>query len=169
MLRDILSTDPVFRRFFQKKLLFYMVPNVFFNTCMPYFTFKNMNTVYLFQGEFCFARFLLPMAFFLPFIITFDILKKTAALAGEGKTGLVLPDEINANKFLFKMAVANGGITLAAVALVSLFAQLLVPGENGFDGTILSILLGVLAGVLTIVFTVFPLRRVLSRPGPPSL
>jgi len=146
-----------------------MVPNVFFNTCVPYFTFKNMEAVYLFRGEFCFARFLLPMAFFLPFIITFDILKKTAALAGQGKTSLVLPADINAGKFLFRMAFINGGITLAFVFLVSLFVQLCIPSGQGFNGTILSVLMGLLAGVLTIVFACIPLRKVLSRAQPSSL
>jgi hypothetical protein len=169
MLKEIIAGDPVFRRFFQKKLLLYMLPNVFFNTCVPYFTFKNVGAVYLFQGELCFARFLLPMAFFLPFIVTFDILKKTAVLAGQGKTGLTLPHEINANRFLFRMAAINGGITFAAVFLVSLFAQLCTPRGYGFNGTFLSILLGLLAGVLTLIFTIVPLIRVLSRPGPSSL
>lgn len=146
-----------------------MVPNVFFNTCVPYFTFKNMEMVYLFQGEPCFARFLLPMAFFLPFIITFDILKKTADLAGQGKTSLVLPVEINAGKFLFRMAFINGAIALAFVFLVSLFVQLCIPSGHGFNGTFLSILMGLLAGVLTIVFAFIPLRKVLSRARPSSL
>jgi len=169
MFKEIIAGDPVFRRFFQKKLLLYMVPNVFFNTCVPYFTFKNMEAVYLFQGELCFARFLLPMAFFLPFIITFDILKKAAVLAGQGKTGLTLPYEINANRFLFRTAGINGGITLAVVLLVSLFAQLCIPSGHGFNGTFLSALLGLFAGVLTIVFAVLPLMRVLSRSRPSSL
>ena len=146
-----------------------MLPNVFFNTCVPYFTFKNLEVVYLFRGELCFARFLLPMAFFLPFIITFDILKKTAELAGKGKTAIVLPDEVSTNKFLFKMAGINGGLTLAIVFLVSLFTQLCVPDGYGFDGTFLSVLMGLLAGILTIMFAVLPLKRVLSGSGPDLL
>jgi hypothetical protein len=169
MFKETIAGDPVFRRFFQKKLLLYIVPNVFFNTCVPYFTFKNMDAVYLFQGELCFARFLLPMAFFLPFMITFDILKKTAVLARQGKIHLMLPHEINANKFFFRMAGINGGITLAVVLLVSLLAQFFTPSGYGFDGTSLSILMGLLAGMLTIVFTILPLMRVLSRCGHSSL
>ena len=169
MFRNLLTADLVFRKFFRKKLLSYIVPNVFFNTCVPYFSFKNMESVYLFQGELCFARFLLPMAFFLPFVITFDILKKTAVLAGAGKTSLVLPVEINANKFLFKKAFINGGISLAFAFLVSLFVQICIPGRYGFNGTFLSVLMGLLAGVLTIVFAFIPLKTVLSRPRPSSL
>jgi len=161
-----MTADPVFRKFARKRLLSYIIPNVFFNTCFPYLTFKSMNAVYLFDGELCFARFLLPMAFFLPFIITLDMLKKTIALAEKGKLGFELPEGINTGRFLFVRAGLNGMVTLAAVALVALLVQLCVPRGYGFDGTMLSVVLGLFAAVLTLIFTFLSLRLVM--PCPPS-
>lgn len=159
MHKDKINESRLWRRFIQKNLLYYIVPNVVLNSCIPYFSFKDPNAVYLFQGEYCFARFLLPMALFLPFVITFDILKKTIAFSEKADTGLVLPAEFMKNKFMFRMAGINGGITLMIILVSMLAVQLNLPENYSFDGTVLAVFLGVLAGMLSLIFTLWPLQR----------
>ncbi|MNR34443.1 hypothetical protein D3C85_1522170 [compost metagenome] len=100
------------------------------------------------------------MALFLPFIITFDMLRKTIILSEEGKAGFVLPDNFTKNKFMFKMAGANGAASLAVMLLAMLFVQLTVPEGYGFDAAVLSLILGAVAGMLTIVSTLWPVKKV---------
>ena len=166
MFNNKMTADPVFRKFAQKRFLSYIIPNVFFNTCVPYFTFKGMSAVYLFEGELCFARFLLPMAFFLPFIITLDILRKTIAMAEQGRLSFELPEGINAGRFLFVRAGLNGVITLAAATLAALFVQFCLPGGYGFNGVLLSVILGLFAAAITLIFTFLSLRLVISGSSP---
>lgn len=161
-----MTGDMEFRKFAQRRLLCYFIPNVFFNTCVPYFTFKNMNAVYLFQGELCFARLLLPMAFFLPFIITLDLLKKTVALSEKGRLSFELPEGLGTNKFLFRKAGVNGVVTLTIAGLTTLFVQVCVPNGYSFDGTVLSVALGLIAAVITLIFTFLALQLVIPKDSP---
>nr|WP_068888501.1 hypothetical protein [Pedobacter panaciterrae] len=160
MLKDLKSDDVVLRRLVQRNLLFYFIPNVIANTIIPYFSFKDLNAVHLFEGEYCIARFLLPMALLLPFIITFDILKKTIALSEEGKAGFVLPDNFIKNKFMFKMAGINGLTTSSIILLFMLLVQFSIPQDYSFNGKLLSILLGLFAGTLSVIFTLWPIKKV---------
>ena len=160
MLKDLKSSDVVLKRLVLRNLPLYFIPNVIANTIIPYFSFKNLNAVHLFEGEYCIARFLLPMSLLLPFIITFDILKKTIALSEEGKAGFVLPDNFTKNKFMFKMAGINGITTSSVILFFMLLVQLSIPKDYSFNGKLLSILLGVLAGTLSIVFTLWPIKKI---------
>lgn len=152
--------DTVFKKFIQKRLLYYIVPNIFFNTVIPYLTLRDLGPVHLFHGAYCVARFLLPMALFLPFIITYDILKRTIVLSEEGKAGFVLPEDLSKQNFMFKMAGINGAISLAVNVLVMLLIQLNVPEGYGFDGTLISLLIGLVAAILTVVSTLWPIKKV---------
>lgn len=158
-MRDKYQNSGTVNRFIRKNLLYYLVPNVFFNTCIPYLTLNKLDSVYLFRGEYCFARFLLPMVFFLPFIITFDILKKTIALYHDGKTNFAIPEPLQKKKHFFKMAGINSSLTLAAALLILCLAEFSLPKHYGFNGTLLSILLGILAGLLTVIFTLLPIAK----------
>lgn len=160
MLNMKTQSDAILKKFVQKKLLLYIVPNVIFNTVIPYLTLRNLGPVYLFQGEYCFARFLLPMALFLPFIITFDMLRKTIILSEEGRAGFVLPDHFSKNKFMFKMAGQNGFASLVVLLLMMLCVHLNVPKGYGFDAASLSLILGAVAGTLTIISTLWPIKKV---------
>lgn len=151
--------DPALNKLIQRNLLYFLVPNIVFNACIPYFSFKDPNAVFLFQGEFCFARFLLPMVLLLPFIVTFDILKKAISLSEQGKTTHILPEGHGKNKFMFKMAGANAGITFAIVLAMLLLAEIARPHNYAFSGIILAILLGLLAGSFTVIFTIIPIAK----------
>lgn len=154
-----MTRDPALRKLVQRNLLYFLLPNIVFNACIPYFSFKEPRAVFLFHGEFCFARFLLPMVLLLPFIVTFDILKKAITLSEQGKTTSALPEGHGKNKFMFKMAGANAGITFVLVGAVLVLAEILRPSNYVFDGLILSILLGLLAGSFTVIFTIMPIAK----------
>lgn len=168
MPNDPKDQDPdkeTFKPFLRKQLWYYLIPNIIFNTSIPYLTLRNNNAVRLFEGEHCFARFILPMALLLPFIITFDMLKKTTALSEQGKAGFLVPEPFSKHKFMFKMAGINGSASLTVVLLVLLFVHLNVPDGYGFNGTMLSMMLGLLAAILTLFFTFWPIRKLKKNIG----
>ncbi|WP_158795367.1 hypothetical protein [Pedobacter sp. L105] len=152
----------IWKRFIRKNLLSYCVPNVFFNTCIPYFSFKDPNAVHLFKGEYCLARFLLPMALLLPFIITFDILKKTIALSEQGGINFMLPDHFTKNKFIFKMATINGLSTLLVILSTMLCLHLSLPENYSFNGKVVAALSGTLAALMSVIFTFWPIKKIRS-------
>ncbi|MCX2453785.1 hypothetical protein OQX61_21125 [Pedobacter sp. PLR] len=160
MLKVKKSDNIVFRKFIQKRLLYYILPNIFFNTLIPYLTLRDLGPVFLFQGEYCVARFLLPMALFLPFIITYDILKKTIVLSEEGKAGFLLPGDLAKNKFMFRMAGINGALSFSVNVLVMVLIHLNVPKGYGFNGTLISLAIGLVAAALTVLSTLWPIKRV---------
>ncbi|MBB6498067.1 hypothetical protein [Pedobacter cryoconitis] len=147
------------KRFLRKNLLYYIVPNVVFNTIIPYFSFTDRNAVHLFAGEQNLARFILPMAFFLPFIITFDILKKTITLSEKGHSEIILAEDVKKNKFIFKMAAINGFCTVLFVFLVMLGLHFGLPQLYNYNGTLLAVLLGLTAGIFSVLFTYMPIRK----------
>lgn len=156
----IQSNHSVMKRFVRKNLLRYMIPNVIFNTCIPYLTLKDLNAVQLFQGEYCFARFILPMALFLPFILTFDILKKTIKFSEQDEAGFILPDNFIKNRFMFKMAGINAAVSLSVTLIMMCLVQLNLPDDYGFNGTVLSIFLGITAAMFTLIFTFLPIKKI---------
>lgn len=150
------------RRFTRKNLLLSALVNLVFNTCYPYFNFRDLNAVSLFHGNFCYARFILPMAFLLPLLITFDIMKKAMTLAEERGEVLVLPADSSKYKLIFRAAAVNGTVTLTAVVCCMLAVHLSLPENYLFDGRLLSVLMGSLAGILAMYFTFGAIRKVRS-------
>ncbi len=151
--------DVTFKKFLRKRLLIYIIPNIIFNTLIPYATLRELGPVQLFQGEFNVARFLLPMALLLPFIITFDILKKTILFSEDGKAGFVVPEELTKNKFIFKMAGINGLLSFSVNVLAMLLIHLNVPAGYGFNGTVISLVIGGMAALLTLFSALWPIKR----------
>ncbi|MBB6269769.1 hypothetical protein HDF26_000196 [Pedobacter cryoconitis] len=147
------------KRFLRKNLLYYIIPNVVFNTIIPYFSFTDLNAVHLFAGEQNLARFILPMAFFLPFIITFDILKKTITLSEKGHSEIVLSEGAKKKKFIFQMAGINGFCTVSFVFALMLGLHFGFPEWYDYNGTVLSVLLGLTAGIFSVLFTYLPIKK----------
>jgi hypothetical protein len=147
------------KRFLRKKLLYYIIPNIFFNTLIAYASFAKLGYAYLFAGEQSLARLLLPMSLFIPFIITFDILKKTILLSEQGAIDLVVDDNLNKNKFIFQMATIHGLCVLLFVLALMFGVQLSLPEHYSFNGTPLAVLDGLLAGLYSIIFTYLPIKK----------
>jgi hypothetical protein len=113
----------------------------------------------LFEGEQSVARLTLPMALFLPFIITLDIIKRTIQATEQGTLDLVLDDGLIKNKFMLQMSIINGLGTFMLVLTVMLGAQLTLPAHYKLDATIMAFLDGLLAAILSIIFTYLPIRK----------
>jgi len=153
-------TDSIIRKFTQRQLLFYFSTNVVINALVPYFGFDDINNVYLFSGDHPIARFLLPMALLLPFFITLDILNKTTTLL-EGRQLVSTPASKQEKlRFMLKTATFNAIITLVLTLAAMLGIYACLPENYSFNGTILSVLLGVLAGGMAVIFTLQPIRKV---------
>lgn len=156
---DTKKNEVTLKRFLRKNLLYYIIPNVFFNTIIPYFSFTDLNAVHLFDGTQNLARFILPMAFFLPFIITFDILKKTITLSEKGHSEIILPAGFRKVKFIFQMAGINGFCTVSFVFAVMLGLHFGFPELYNYNGAVLAVLLGLTAGICSVLFTYLPIKK----------
>jgi hypothetical protein len=153
------ETQTTLRRFLQKKLLYYIIPNIFFNTLIAYVSFSKLGYACLFSGEQSIARLLLPMSLFLPFIITFDILKKTMLLSEQGSIDLVVDPTLNKNKFIFKMATINALCVVLLILVLMFILKLYLPGRYRLNGTLLAVLNGFLAGLYSVIFTYLPIKK----------
>jgi hypothetical protein len=151
------------KRFIRKNLLYYLIPNIIFNTCIPYFSFTDLHAVHLFEGEQNLARFLLPMSTLLPFIITFDILKKTILISDQGHVDIVFDESFGKNKFIFQLATVNGVCTGLLTLALMLAVYLSLPKHYNFNGTVLAILVGSLAGIYSIIFTYMPIKKLREK------
>jgi hypothetical protein len=153
------KTKTTLRRFLRKKLLHYIIPNIFLNMLIAYASFSKLGYACLFSGEQSLARLLLPMSLFLPFIITFDILKKTMLLSEQGSIDLVLNENLNKNKFIFQMAAINGICVVLLILAIMFIVKLNLPGHYSFNGNRLVILDGFLAGLYSVIFTYLPIKK----------
>lgn len=164
--REIKKKEILLKRFLGKNLLYYMVPNVVFNAIIPYFNFTDLNAVHLFAGEQNLARFILPMAFFLPLIITIDILKKTITLSEKGHSEIVLPEGFRKNKFILQMAAINGFCSVSFVFAILLGLHFGFPELYNYNGTVLAVLLGITAGLFSVLFTYLPVKKLKEHHSP---
>lgn len=151
------ATGPL-RRLIRRNLFFYVSTNLLFNSIIPYLNFEDPGAVPLFEGALCLARFVLPMAFLLPFIITADILRKVLVLREKGRATIPLPENFKKHRFVFGHAARNAGITIIPVALLFF----LLPAGYTLDGKLAAALTGTLAAVLATWFTLQPVKKLLQ-------
>src|SRR5690606_24014286 len=157
-----ISEYKAIRIFIRKKLIWYMLPNLVFNGFIPYYSFENPASVALFKGEFCFARFILPMALFIPLAITVDFLKKATEfivatpLGLEGKL-----DSLNTSLFL-RLGLYNGLTSLAITFIGLLFIHYIVPPKYTFDGALLACFNAVFACLIAVYYTFWSTHKLNS-------
>ena len=150
-------TKPL-KRLLRRNLLFYVSSNLLFNAIIPYLNFENPAAVPVFEGELCLARFVLPMAFLLPFIITADILRKVLLLQEKGRTEITLPANFRKHRFVFGNAALNAIYTIIPIALIFFC----LPSAYALDGMLAAAITGILAAALAAWFTLQPVRKLLK-------
>ncbi|PSL27080.1 hypothetical protein [Chitinophaga ginsengisoli] len=155
-----ITDNNILKKFTQRQVIFYFTTNVIINALVPYFGFDDLNTVYLFRGEHPVARFFLPMALLLPLCITIDILNKTTTLLEKEQLVTSLPPKKVKIRFMLKTASLNAIITLFLTLAAMLGIHACLPENYSFNGTLLSILSGILAGGMAIFFTLQPIHKV---------
>ncbi|MVT11139.1 hypothetical protein [Chitinophaga tropicalis] len=148
------------KKFTQKQVLIYAITNLVINGLVPYYGFDDLNNVYLFRGEHPLARFLLPMSLLLPFFITLDILKKTIALLEGEYISEQLSSKTLKIRFMLKTAGVNAIFTLSITLAAMLGIHVSLPENYSFNGTMLAVLSGLLAGGMAIFFTLQPIQKV---------
>jgi hypothetical protein len=161
----MVSRDKLLKTFTRKQLYIYFITNLLINAVVPYFGFDDRQAVSLFNGAHSMARFLIPMSVFVPFGITFDILKKSTTLLEKKGFSPLLPPAYPQVAFMLKLAGVNALVTGTVVSLVMWVVHISMPEGYRFDGTWLSILSGGIAGGLAILFTWLPLYVVKKLPS----
>lgn len=149
------------KRLLRRNLLFYVSTNLLFNSVIPYLNFEDPAAVPLFDGALCLARFVLPMAFLLPFIITADILRKVLLLQEKGRLDIALPAGFRKHRFVFGSAALNAIYTIIPVAVIFLF----LPPAYALNGVLAAAITGTLAALLAAWFTLQPVRKLLKSGG----
>jgi len=152
--------NSVLEKFSQRQAIFYFTTNLVINALVPYYGFDDLNNVYLFQGEHPVARFLLPMALLLPFFITIDILNKTTTLLEKRQLVSFIPSKQIKLRFMLKTATINAIITLVLTLAAMVGVYICLPENYSFNGILLSVLSGILAGGMAVFFTLQPVRKV---------
>lgn len=107
------------------------------------------------------------MAIFLPVVLTIDIIKRVTDAAGQNAIEFAVDDQLNLKKMMTKLSILHGIITGLLVLSSLLFAQLALSRYYKLDATAMAIVVGVLAGLLSILFTYLPiikLKRHLYKP-----
>ncbi|MEH6308627.1 hypothetical protein RYH73_23445 [Olivibacter sp. CPCC 100613] len=141
------------RIFIRKKLIWYILPNLLFNGFIPYYSFENPASVSLFKGEFCFARFILPMALFIPLAITVDLMKKTTEFI------LTAPIELQGNfehlntPLFLRLGLYNGLTSFLITFIGLLVIHWLIPQKYTFNGMLLASFNGILACLIAVYYT----------------
>ncbi|MBK1897226.1 hypothetical protein [Chryseobacterium paridis] len=147
------------KRFLSKRALYYVLPNIFLNFIIAYASFRELGYTHFFAGTQNLARLTLPMATFLPVILTIDIIKRVAVAAEEGSIEFVVDDQLNLKKLMTRLSILHGLITGLLVLSILFFAQFSLSKDYKLNATAMAIVVGVLAGLLSLLFTYLPIRK----------
>lgn len=146
-------------RFLRKRMIYYVLPNVFFNFIIAYASFKELGYTHFFAGTQCLARLTLPMAIFLPVVLTIDIIKRVTDASEQGAIEFMVDEKLNIKKLMTKLSILHGVITGLLVLCFLLLGQLSLSKYHKLDATSMAIVVGILAGLLSVLFTYLPIRK----------
>lgn len=145
-------------RFLRKRMLIYLIPNVFFNFIIAYASFNELGYTHFFACTQSLARLTLPMAIFLPVVLTIDIIKRVTDAAHQKAIEFEVDEQLNLKKLLTKLSILHGVISGSLVLSSLLFAQFILSKYYKLDPTAMAILVGTLAGILSVLFTYLPVK-----------
>ncbi|MDR2235320.1 MAG: hypothetical protein LBE92_04275 [Chryseobacterium sp.] len=154
------------KRFLLKRTIYYVLPNVFFNFIIAYASFKELGYTHFFSGEQNLARLTLPMAIFLPVVLTIDIIKRVTDAANQEAIEFTVDEQLNIKKLMTKLSILHGLVSGSLVLCLLFVGQFNLSKDYKLDGEAMAVVVGVLAGVLSVVFVYLPvwrLRRWMGR------
>jgi len=146
-------------RFLRKRMLIYLLPNVVFNFIIAYASFNELGYTHFFACTQSLARLTLPMAIFLPVVLTIDIIKRVTDAAHQKAIEFEMDNQLNLKKLMTKLSILNGLITGSFVLSSLVFAQFILSKYYKLDPTAMAVLVGSLAGILSVLFTYLPIRK----------
>ena len=155
------------KRFLIRRTIYYVLPNVFFNFIIAYASFQELGYTHFFSGTQNLARLTLPMAIFLPVVLTVDIINRVIIASEQGAIEFTVDEQLNKKKLMAKLSILHGLATGLLVLAVLFFAQQSFSKYYKLDATVMAVLVGVLAGVLSVIFVYVPvwrLRRWMYKP-----
>ena len=147
------------KRFLIRRTIYYVLPNVFFNFIIAYASFQELGYTHFFSGTQNLARLTLPMAIFLPVVLTIDIINRVVIASEQGAIEFTVDEQLNKKKLMTKLSILHGVITGLLVLSVLLLAQYNWSEYYKLDATAMAVVVGVLAGVLSVVFVYLPVWR----------
>ncbi|MBB6370584.1 hypothetical protein [Chryseobacterium shigense] len=147
------------KRFLIRRTIFYVLPNVFFNFIIAYASFQELGYTHFFSGTQNLARLTLPMAVFLPVVLTIDIINRVIIASEQGAIEFTVDEQLNKKKLMTKLSILHGAVTGLLVLSVLLLAQYNLSEYYKLDATAMAVVIGVLAGVLSVVFVYLPVWR----------
>lgn len=149
--------------FMVKNLLWYFTTNLLLNWAVSYYGFENLKAVSLFGGNYPYARFLLPMAVFLPFFITWDMAQRTIVFLERRSRFLVTTAAAERRQWLLKLSMRNALYSFLPAAAIICLLHLLLPQGYTFNGQWLALLQGLLAALLATGCALFSIRYIERR------
>lgn len=147
------------KRFLIRRTVFYVLPNVFFNFIIAYASFQELGYTHFFSGTQNLARLTLPMAIFLPVVLTIDIINRVIIAAEQKAIEFTVDDQLNKKRLMMKLSILHGVVTGSLVLSALLLAQYNLSEYYKLDATAMAVVVGVLAGVLSVVFVYLPVWR----------
>ncbi|MBT2622462.1 MULTISPECIES: hypothetical protein [Chryseobacterium] len=147
------------KRFLIKRTLYYVLPNMIFNFIVAYASFRELGYTHFFAGTQNLARLTLPMAIFLPVILTIDIIKRVTVAAEEGSIEFMIDDNLNTKRLMTKLSILHGVVSGLLVLSMLFLAQYNLSEYYKLDATAMAILVGVLAGLLSVLSVYLPVRH----------
>jgi len=153
-------------RFLRKRMIIYALPNVIFNFVIAYASFNELGYTHFFACTQSLARLTLPMAIFLPVVLTIDIIKRVTDAAGQEAIEFKIDDQLNVKKAMTRLSILHGVVTGLFVLSMLILGQFNLSEYYPLNATAMAILVGVLAGLLSVLFTYLPiwkLRKYLFR------
>ncbi|WP_236353677.1 TLP20 family protein [Flavobacterium seoulense] len=140
-------------------MIIYILPNVFFNFIIAYASFNELGYTHFFAGTQCLARLTLPMAIFLPVVLTIDIIKRVNKAANQEAIEFIVDNQLNLKKLMTKLSILYGLLTGLLVLSCLLFAESVWSKYYKLDANAMAILVGLLAGLLSVLFTYLPIKK----------
>ncbi|MEM9338599.1 MAG: hypothetical protein AAGA66_07725 [Bacteroidota bacterium] len=137
------------RKLAGKQVTISVVLSILINWASVYYSFEGPGTLLLFGGEYSIARFLLPMSFILPFLISFDLLQKSVKLAS---SIYEKEDAFPKKKYLLKSALINAIFTFTPILSVLFSLYLILPDGLGFQRADFALFIGLFSGLLAMFF-----------------
>lgn len=146
-------------RFLRKRMIYYVLPNVFFNFIIAYASFNELGYTHFFAGTQCLAKLTLPMAIFLPVVLTIDILKRVTDAAEQEAIEFRVDEQLNIKKLMTKLSILYSLITGALVLSLLFIGQYNFSKYYKLDAIVTAGMVGTLAGVLSVIFVYLPVWR----------
>ncbi|MDR3023470.1 hypothetical protein [Chryseobacterium sp.] len=99
------------------------------------------------------------MAIFLPVVLTIDIIKRVTDAASQEAIEFTVDEQLNIKKLMTKLSILHGLITGSLVLSLLFIGQYNFSKEYKLDATAMAVVVGVLAGILSVVFVYLPVWR----------